>query len=221
MKILFHCGYDGKPIEDMYDDCVFDNLAEPIIRDGGEPVKSCYDIEWSSHVSNLVDPSRSLAKGVVDLLNGGHDGISLWPACDCLSQLCRDLGLDPHRPKRTDRFAFWTMFPKGAAECLADSYMKRTGFLGKTEETVLILNNPFFHADPNATEKRLVEIAENDGQRYALDRTKILPPPEVLAREIALLAHGFLHPEKVVPLAERLTPSIADAMSAWGLLAGK
>lgn len=218
MKTIIHDGYDGKLPADCYDICYFHNMEEPVVRAGGEPFKSCYDIEVSFHVYNLVDPSRSFAKGVFELLNKEHER-SLWPVCDCLSQLCWDLGVDPHLPKRSDQLAFWTMFPKGAAECLADSYMKRNGFLEKHRGAVLVLNNPFFHADPNATEKRLVEIAENDGQRYALDRTKILPPPEVLAREIAFLAHGFLHPEKVASLAERLTPSIADAMSAWGLLA--
>lgn len=218
MRTIFHCGYDGKPVEDWFNDCVFNNLEEPVIRGGGEPVKSCYDIEWSYHVHNLVDPSRSLAKGVLALLAREHDKISLWPLCDCLSRLCRDLGLDPHQPKRTDQLAFWTMFPQGAAECLAESYMKRNGFLERHRDAVLVLNNPFFYSDKNATEKRLVEIAEDDGQRFALDRTKIIPPPETLAREIALLGHGFRHPERVAPLTERLTAPIAATMSDWGLV---
>lgn len=218
MRTIFHCGYDGKPVEDWYDDCFFSNVEAPVIRDGGEPFKSCYDIEWSYHVHNLVDPSRSLAQGVLELLGRGHDEISLWPLCDCLSRLCRDLGVDPHQPKRNDQLVFWTMFPKGAAECLAESYMKRNGFLERHRNVVLVLNNPAFYADRNATERRLVEIAEDDGQRFALDRTKILPTPETLAREIAMLNHGFHHPERVAPLTARLATSIAETMSDGGLI---
>lgn len=217
MKTIFHCGYDGKPIEDWYGDCVFDNLAAPVVRDGGAPFKSCYDIEWSYHVSNLVDPSRSIAKGAIGLLSMNHDTSSWWPVCDCLFQLCRDFGLDLRQPSRTERLAFWTMFPQGTADCLAESYMKRTGFLEKHRGVPLVLNNPFFHADKNATDRRLVEIAEDDGFLFALDRTKYLPKPQVLADEIALLNHGFRQPEAVASIVQRLTPSIAETMSDWGL----
>ena len=218
MKTVFHCGYDGKPIEEWYHECFFDNLAAPVIRTGGEPFKSCYDIEWSFHIYNLVDPSRSLAKAVIALLDKGNWDEPNWTVCDCLFQLCRDFGMTPHLPSRTDRLAFWTMFPKGTADCIANSYMKREGFLEKPKGTALVLNNPFFHADKNATEKRLVEIAETDGLLFALDRTKILPSPEVLAKEIALLLHGLRHPESVAPLAGRLSPPIAETMADWGLL---
>lgn len=217
MKTVFHCGYDGKPLEEWYDDCFFDNLAAPIVREGGEPFKSCYDIEWSYHVCNLVDSSRSIAKGVIELLNKGHDSISLWPLCDCLNRLCLDFGLDPKCPSRSDQLAFWTMFPKGAADCLADSYMKRTGFLEKHRGVPLVLNNLFFHADKNPTDRRLVEIAEDDGFLFTLDRAKYLPSPQVLADEIAMLNHGFEQPKAIASIAQRLTPSIAETMADWGL----
>ena len=218
MKTVFHCGYDGKPIEEWYDDCVFDNLSAPRVREGGEPFKSCYDIEWSYHVCNLVDPSRSIAKEVVELLGMDHNESSWWPVCDWLFQLCLDFGLDPHQPSRTDRLAFLSMFPIGAADCFADSYMKRTGFLDRHRNIALVLNNPFFYADKNATERRLVEIAEDDGFLFALDRTKVLPSPQVLADEIAWMNHGVQQPEAVIPLAKRLAPAIAEAMDNWGLI---
>lgn len=218
MKTIIHDGYDGKCSEDCYDICFFDNLSEPVIRDGGEPFKSCYDVEVAYHVHNLVDPSRSLAKGIFELLDREHNEKTLWPLCDGLSRLCWDLGVDPYQPKRNDQLVFWTMFPKGAAECFAESYMKWNGFLERHRNVVLVLNNPAFYADRNATERRLVEIAEDDGQRFALDRTKKLPTPETLAREIALLNHGFHHPERVAPLTARLATSIAETMSDWGLI---
>ena len=80
-----------------------------------------------------------------------------------------------------------------------------------------VLNNPFFHKDRNATERRLVEIAEDGGVRFALDRTKFLPAPEILAREIALLNHGFRDTKNVDAVRERLTVSIAETMEDWGL----
>ena len=81
-----------------------------------------------------------------------------------------------------------------------------------------VLNNPFFHKDRNATERRLVEIAEDGGVRFALDRTKFLPAPEILAREIALLNHGFRDTKNMESVREKLSASIAETMEDWGLI---
>jgi hypothetical protein len=216
MKVIFHCGYDGKPDESWYDDCFLDNRPEPVVRKAGEPFKSCYDIEWSYRVCHVIDPGRSLAKPVIDLLEGCIADPH-WENCDCLSVLIADMAINRRQPSREDVIAFWTMFPDGVAEALSNCYMKDSRFLGKYRDAVRVLNNPFFHKDPNANERRLVEIAEDNGLRFALDRIAVLPPPDVLAREIALLNHGIRDPEKVEPIQSRLAASIAETMSDWGL----
>ena len=86
---------------------------------------------------------------------------------------------------------------------------------------VRVLNNPFFHKDRNATERRLVEIAEDCGMRFALDRAKFLPAPEILAREIALLNHGFRDTKNMDAVREKLTVSIAETMEDWDLIPTK
>lgn len=53
--------------------------------------------------------------------------------------------------------------------------------------------------------------------RFALDRIAVIPPPETLAREIALLNHGLRDPGNVEPVRARLAASIAETMSDWGL----
>ena len=216
MKVFFHCGYDGIPDETWYDDCFLDNREEPIIRKGGDPFKDCYDIEWSYHISHVVDPCRSLTHPVIKLLDGNYRETH-WTACDCLSVLIADMEVNRRYPSREDVIAFWTMFPDGVAEALSNSYMKDSRFMGRHAEAVRVLNNPFFHKDPNANERRLVEIAEDNGLRFALDRIAILPSPSVLAREIALLNHGLRDPKNVEPVRARLAASIAETMEDWGL----
>ena len=106
--------------------------------------------------------------------------------------------------------------PKAASD-LVDEILKDCSLLEKHRNTVRVLNNPFFHKDPNANERRLVEIAEDGGLRFALDRIAVLPSPDVLAREIALLNHGLRDPENVEPVRSKLSASIAETMSDWGL----
>lgn len=113
---------------------------------------------------------------------------------------------------------FFLGLSKGTASYLEDSYLKITGLLDKYSGIVRVLNYPQFHSDRNTTEKWLVEIAEDNGIRFALDRTKALPTPDVLAREIAILNHGVKGPQKVDGIAARLEPSIAEMMDDWGLL---
>ena len=110
------------------------------------------------------------------------------------------------------------MFPDGVAQALSACYMKDDRFLAKHTDVVRVLNNPFFYKDRNATERRLVELAEDGGMRFAVDRTKFLPAPEILAREIALLNHGFHDTKNVDAVRERLTVSIAETMEDWGLI---
>ena len=218
MNVVFHCGYDGKPNEDMYGECLFDNLSELVIREGGEPLKVCYDIEWCYHVYNLFAPSKSIAAPVIRLLAETVDGNPVWRNCDCLLRLLMDYKINISNPEKAERVFFRTVFPKGTAEYLGDSYVRLTGFLDKCPGVIRVLNNPLFHADPSATDKRLVEIATDDGVHFALDRIKTLPAPESLAREIALLNHGLKQPAVVEELTRGLTCSIAENMSDWGLM---
>lgn len=218
MKVNFYHGYDGDANEASYFSCFFDNLSEPLLRPGAEPFKSCYSVEWSYHAYNLVDPRRSVVVPIVRLFEiNNFDRISKWPVCDCLLILLRDFGLDVHQPSREEAIAFRTMFPAETADCLADSYMKLRGYAEIYADAMRVLNNPFFHKDPNANERRLVEIAEDNGLRFALDRIAVIPPPETLAREIALLNHGLRDPGNVEPVRARLAASIAETMSDWGL----
>ena len=216
MKVNFYHGYDGGNDEEQYGDPELDNRAEPIVRKGGEVFKSCYDIEWCYHVCHVIDPARSLAKPVADLLDG-NIGEPHWTACDMLSVLIADMGINRRHPSLEDAVAFWTMFPDGVSEALSNCYMKDCSLLAKHGDIVRILNNPFFYKDRNANERRLVEIAEDSGLRFALDRIAVIPGPETIAREIAILNHGIRDSNKVEDIAKKLTPSIAKTMEEWEL----
>ncbi len=215
MKVIFHHGYDGSD-ERQYDEPDLDNRLEPIIRKGGDLFLNRFEIEESMWRSHLVDPSRSLVSPVLERMDWG-EGEPNWAVCDCLSVLIADMGIERWHPVLSDQVAFWTMFPDGVAEALSNCYMKDCSLLAKHGDVVRVLNNPFFHKDPNANERRLVEIAEDNGLRFALDRIAVIPPPETLAREIALLNHGLRDPGNVEPVRARLAASIAETMSDWGL----
>jgi hypothetical protein len=131
--------------------------------------------------------------------------------------LIADMGINRRYPSREDVIAFWKMFPDVVVAALSKCYMKDSRFMGRHAEAIRVLNNPFFHKDPNANERRLVEIAEDNGLRFALDRIPVIPPPETLAREIALLNHGLRDPKNVEPVRARLAVSIAETMKDWGL----
>lgn len=217
MKILFHNVYGGNGVEQAYGEPVLQNLAEPVVRNGGEPFKSCCNIEWGCNVCHVIAPSRSLAQPIVDWVEGKIEEPH-WAVYDTLSYLVADMLPNRWNPSRLDTIAFRTMFPDGVAELFANSYAKDSCFLPKHDGIVRVLNNPWFHKDRNANERRLVEIAEDNGLRFALDRIDPIPPPDVLAREIALLNHGLRDPENVEPVRARLAASIAETMSDWGLV---
>ena len=147
-----------------------------------------------------------------------RDGDPIWENCDCIYRLVRDFRINPYNPRWHEKILFRTVFPEGTARYLEDSYLKVTALLDKCDGVVRVLNYPQFHSDSNATEKWLVEIAEDNGIRFALDRTKVLPTPKVLAREIAVLNHGVKDSQKVDVIAARLETLIAETMDDWGLL---
>jgi hypothetical protein len=71
----------------------------------------------------------------------------------------------------------------------------------------------------DASDKRLVEVAEVSGHRYALDRACFLPLPDVIANELALLNYGYSTPERVASIVSNLVDSISEIMSVAGLAA--
>ena len=217
MKILTHFGYEAKSDVESIDDCRIDNTNEAVVRVGGEPFTSYYDVEWFYYVKHVIDPARSLVKPIRALLECDRDATSLWPICDILSRLLRDLEFDLDHPTETDIVRFRTMFPGEAAECLANSYMKRAAYINQCEGYVRVLNNPSFHAKRNASDRLLVEIATENGVRYALDRSKRIASPEALATEIALLNYGYTQPTKVSEAERRLALQIREVMDDWGL----
>lgn len=217
MKILTHFGYEAKSDVESIDDCRIDNTNEPVVRVGGEPFTSYYDVEWFYYVKHVIDPARSLVKPIRALLECDRDATSLWPICDILSRLLRDLEFDLDHPTETDIVRFRTMFPGEAAECLANSYMKRAAYINRCEGYVRVLNNPSFHAKRNASDRLLVEIATENGVRYALDRSRCIASPEALATEIALLNYGYTQPTKVSEAERRLALQIREVMDDWGL----
>ncbi len=222
MKEIVHDGYDM--LHDVrgdvskIDNCFMSNLDAPVVRFGSEPFKSYYPIEWCYFGFHTIDPSRYFANMMIEKMNIENDAYSHWPAADMFVGLLHDLGFDYHHLMHADLVAFWTMFPIETADFLANSYFKRGAYLKSNPETVRVLNNPYFYVDPSPSEKRLVEIAKVNGFRFALDRAKILPPPNVLAREIVLLNYGMSCPDSVDAKAEALAATIADAMDDWGLI---
>ena len=64
----------------------------------------------------------------------------------------------------------------------------------------------------------MVEFAEVNGFHYALDRACMIPAPDVLAKEVAILNYGYNEPTKVPTVTEALTASIAETMDDWGLV---
>ena len=214
MKTIFCKGSPAN--EDLYGAPDLDNRIEPIIRCGGEPFKSCYDLDEFFYRCQIVDPRRSVAGTVIGFIADGLVDDLGWEECSMLAHLAFDLGIAFNRPSLESDVAFWTMFPDGVAEAHTNRW-KEPKLLAKHREAVRVLNNPFFHKDPNANERRLVEIAEDNGLRFALDRIDVLPQPAALAREIALLNHGLRDPENVEMVREKLTVSIAETMEDWGL----
>ena len=222
MKEIVHDGYNMlhyvRGDVSKIDECFMSNLDAPIVRSGSEAFKSYYPIEWYYFGYHTIDPSRSFAKMMIEKMNIKNDAYSHWPAADMFDSLIFDLGFDYHHLTHADLVAFWTMFPIETADFLANSFFKRGAYLKSNPGTVRVLNNPRFYVDPNPSEKRLVEIAKTNGFRFALDRTKILPPPNVLANEIILLNYGMTSPELVDVKTEALTTTIAEVMDDWGLI---
>ena len=218
MREIRHTDEDGRPLNPMViDNCMLDNLSAPVIRSGDEPFKSYYAVEICFYCYSAIDPSRSFVDTIVKAMDEQCSAENNWLVSDAIYVLLRDIGIDCRHLTHADIVAFWTMFPKGLSAFLSLPYMRLTSFNNPHGDVVRVLNNPFFYRDANAPYGRLVEIAEVDGFRFALDRACFLASPAVLAKELALLNYGCSEPARVASVAEGLTESISETMSDWGL----
>ena len=218
MREIIYTDEHGRPLNPRaIDDCMFDNLSAPVIRSGDEPFKSYYAVEWYYYCYSAIDPSRSFVDTIVKAMDEQCSAENNWPVSDAIYVLLRDIGIDCRHLTHADIVAFWTMFPKRLSAFLSLPYMRLTSFNNPHGDVVRVLNNPFFYRDANAPYGRLVEIAEVDGFRFALDRACFLASPAVLAKELALLNYGCSEPARVASVAEGLTESISETMSDWGL----
>ena len=199
------------------EDCYLNNLDAPVVRAADEPFKSYYSRECCDHGYHVVDLSRSIAAEVIRCMNGENDATSHWPACDVIGTLMLDLGFAGANASCADLLAFAAMFPVGTGAFMADSYLRWERYRARPGNALLVLNNSFFYRSPNVSEKRLIEIAEVNGRRYALDCACFLPSPDVIANELALLNYGYAEPERVAAIASNLVDSISEIMSAAGL----
>ncbi len=221
MREIIHTDYEGRPlIPENIDDRFLDNLGAPVVRSGAEVFKSYFAVEWHYYGYSTIDPSRSFVETLLKEMDEGSSAENNWPASDAIYMLLQDLGFDYKNLTRADLVAFWTMFPQGVADFMSMPYMKFRYFNNPHGEVVRVLNNPYFHKDPNVSGGRLVEIAEVGGFRFALDRACFMASPAVLAKELALLNYACKEPEKVEAIAEKLAPSIAETMSDWGQING-
>lgn len=218
MKVIIHEGSDGPVQEGRATECVLNNMSEPVVRSGGEPFKSCYEVEVCYYVNHVVDPSRSFVRPMRDMLESGCDSISLWPICDYLAVLIQDCGLEFLHPKKSDVLAFHTMFPYEAARCLAKSYYSISGFMPEYRDCMRVVNNPLFYRDAHSSERRLVEIADVNGFRYAVDRTVALPSPAALATEIAELNFGHIGKRTASRIVKKLDRVVTETYGDWGLV---
>ncbi|MGN0844449.1 MAG: hypothetical protein ACI4QT_04420 [Kiritimatiellia bacterium] len=220
MKQIIHHGYDLTEhvnVEEI-DDCVLDNLQAPTIRTGSEPFTSYYSVEWFYDVCHRIDPARSLTRTLLNLFGREYDPRSKWPICDILHCLMSDLGFNIQQPRKYEVVAFWTMIPVGIIQCLAESYWKNTAFFVRHENLFRVINNPFFYKNPGVSEHRLVEIGEMKGFRYAVDRTKIIAEPMVLADEMTMLNESNPDPAKVQMKRNDLSRSIKEILDNNGIL---
>ena len=219
VREIIHTDYEGRLLKPTdIDDCILDNLKAPVVRSGAEAFKSYYAVEWCYHVYSAIDPTRSYVETIVKAMEDWSSAENNWPASDAIHYLLRDLGFDQFHLSTADFVAFWTIFPNGVSDFLSLPYMKWQVFNNPHGDYVRVLNNPFFHRDPNAPERRLVWIAELSGFKFALDRACFIATPAVIAKELALLNYACKEPKKVGAIVDGLTTVIAETMSDWGLI---
>ncbi len=186
MKIINHIEEDRCPVLLDDEDKWIDNRLEPVVRIGGEPFESHFEPECGIE-SFIVDPRRSLVRSVYARVDEYAEGA--WQVADFLVQLIQDLGFDTECPDKAKQGAFWTMMPFGVSRHLEKSWLRIACYNARHTDVLRVINNPFYYADPNTSESRLMEIAHDGGCAYAVDPANPHESAETLSQEIALLNH--------------------------------
>ena len=210
MRIINHIETDATPTFWDYDDKWMDNRNEPVVRIGGEVFESHYEPEYNCYESYIVDPRRSLCRAVYARVSEYEAGA--WQIADFLTCLLEDIGLRTNSVTRASQVAFWTMFPHGVNRHLEKSYLRICDFNARHFDLPRVINNPFFYAEPNAAETRLLEIAQDSGCTYAIDLVNEAASAEILAREIALLNHIHEGDAAVESAYGIILPQIGDVL---------
>ena len=186
MKIINHIEEDRCPVLLDDEDKWIDNRMEPIVRVGGEPFESHFEPEFGVE-SFIVDPRRSLVRPVYARVDEYAEGA--WQVADFLVQLIQDLGFNTECPDKAKQVAFWTMMPFGVSRHLEKSWLHIACYNARHPEVLRVINNPFYYADSNTSESRLLEIAHDGVCSYAVDLANPCESAETLSQEIALLNH--------------------------------
>ncbi len=187
MRIINHIETDATPTFWDDEDKWIDNRNEPVVRIGGEVFESHYSPEECYYESYIADPRRSFCRPVYENAEDYEPGD--WQTADFFIHLVMDVGLIACSSRMARQVAFWTMFPAFVEPHLSLSYLCNCDFKVRHLDVPRVINNPFFHADPGASETRLLEIAQDSGCTYAIDLANEAASAETLAREIALLNH--------------------------------
>lgn len=223
-RLIFHPGYeedDGAPFFCNYnkiDDCFMCNWKAPKIREGWGRFKSFYEIEWYYPGYHVIDTSRSLVKMIYNACQENSE--THWPGCDCISYLIQDLRLESSQDApltKAEKLLFSTLLPVGLSKFMETSYMERSLPERCYPDEPRVINNPLFYQDANTPFGRLVEIAEECGRIWALDRAKPIASANILAEEIALLCHALTTPHRIQEVKAALLPTIAEQMENYKL----
>lgn len=209
MKIINHIKEDTNPIFLDNAEKWLDNRQEPIVRIGGEVFESHYESEC--HLETYIaDPRRSFVKPLYLASEKWADGA--WQIADFLACFFLDLGLNLECPTKAMGSAFWTMFPECVSRHLFKSWRRNACFNVRYCEIPRVINNPFFYSAPNASETRLLQIAEDSGCTYAVDLANPYGNTETLAREIALLNHIHEGDSSIESTYNTILTQIADVL---------
>lgn len=190
VKMISHISAEENPVYlEAWDENWFDNRAQPIVRHGGEVFQVHFKPEIRMEIFT-VDPRRSMVEPLWKAVDE-NDNPSV-AVDDFLACFVSDIGLLPDRSctaSQAAQVAFHTMLPDVVAKRLAQSWMRLSCFLPQHRDIVRVVNNPFFYADAHVSEKQLLEIAQDSGCTYAVDRSVEIPSAEMLAHEIAIVNH--------------------------------
>lgn len=215
VKVMVHCHFDedADPHLNKIDTCFMTNWKSLKVRKGWGRFQSYYDVEYTYRGYHFIDTSRSFVRMLCAIREGNER--TNWPGCDFVSQLVRDLTLTSYGSalSKANQMLLTTIFPIGLAEFMENSYLHRSLPERVHLNEPRVLNHPQFYQDKHRQIGNLVEIAIERGRLWALDRTKPIPTPEVLAEEIALLCYAIDKPSAIRSIQSHLVTSITTQMN--------